>query len=291
MASASSSLHISMTLQCPSSSHRESIFVGHPRPNLNLPRHTFNRSSSVLAFSRRRDKTQSAITPPKKKKQSLPHSDVGEDDLDEDAFEALFRQLEEDLKNDDLSANYDDNEISEEDLAKLERELEEALGDDELSEVLGSTVEENNGKEVEDEDNDDEDEPVNLKNWQLRRLGYALKTGRRKTSIKNLAAELCLDRAVVLDLLRDPPPNLLMMSAALPDRPVSTVPEPETKPLEIDPVGTATDAAKPETNAKVPVHVMQGNWSAQKRLKKVQVETLERVYQRTKRPTVSKVSS
>jgi hypothetical protein len=61
---------------------------------------------------------------------SLPRKDaVGEDDLDDDAFEALFSQLEEDLKNDDPSLGDGDEEISEEDLARLEQELAELLGD------------------------------------------------------------------------------------------------------------------------------------------------------------------
>lgn len=115
--------------------------------------------------------------------------------------------------------------------------------------------------------------------------------------IKSLAAELCLDRAVVLELLREPPPNLLLMSAALPDKPVPTITVPETEPVEAVPLDTtrgaveAAEPAEPEVKGKVPVHVMQSRWSAQKRLKKVQVETLERVYRRTKRPTVSQVLS
>lgn len=113
--------------------------------------------------------------------------------------------------------------------------------------------------------------------------------------IKSLAAELCLDRAVVLEYLRDPPPNLLLMSAALPDKPAPTIVEPEPESMEIVPAETIidaaepTDTAKPEGKVKVPIHVMQSQWSAQKRLKKVQVETLERVYRRSKRPTVSKL--
>lgn len=121
------------------------------------------------------------------------------DDLKEDAFEALFKQLEEDLKQDEELLDDGDDEISEEELAMLERELEEALAeDDNLSELLNltenaATVE---GEEVEgglkdevgeddeeEEDEEEEEEPVNLKGWQLRRLAYALKKGRRKTSV------------------------------------------------------------------------------------------------------------
>lgn len=38
------------------------------------------------------------------------------------------------------------------------------------------------GDDVED-DNEEEEVPVKLRNWQLRRLAYALKDGRRKTSV------------------------------------------------------------------------------------------------------------
>ena len=81
------------------------------------------------------------------------------------------------------------------------------------------------------------------------------------------------------------------MSAALPDEPAPTVsvsvPEPEPEPMETTHSEPSVDTAEPRTKEQVPVHVMQHTWSAQKRLKKVQVETLERVYSRTKRPTVS----
>lgn len=107
--------------------------------------------------------------------------------------------------------------------------------------------------------------------------------------IKNLAAELCLDRAYVLELLRDPPPKLLMLSATLPDeKPPRAAPENSSNPLESS---AAEDAAavevEPEEKVKdEAVHVMQQRWSAQKRVKKAHIETLEKVYRRSKRPTV-----
>lgn len=121
----------------------------------------------------------------------------------------------------------------------------------------------------------------------LTKLSHALQ-------IKNLAAELCLDRAIVLELLRDPPPKLLMMSATLPDKPkppiaipvsedMPSVPPEVLVPSEV----VADDSAPPEPKVETPIHVLQDSWSAQKRLKKVQLETLENVYRRTKRPTVS----
>nr|XP_034917707.1 protein OVEREXPRESSOR OF CATIONIC PEROXIDASE 3-like [Populus alba] len=126
------------------------------------------------------------------------------------------------------------------------------------------------GDDIEDEDGDEEEEeeeerPMTLKYWQLRRLARALKTGHCKNSVKSLAAELFLDRAVVLDLLRDTPLNLVMMSAAMPD--------------------------EPGTEVKVPIHVMQGSWFARKRLKKVHVDTPYSVYRRTRRPTNSMISN
>ncbi|XP_057956951.1 protein OVEREXPRESSOR OF CATIONIC PEROXIDASE 3 isoform X2 [Malania oleifera] len=280
------SLHPSMAVRASPPPPEKSLFLFRP-PVLNqiLPRPHL--SFSALVFSRRHN-TSPAVTSSGKGKRNVPHNDaMGEEDLDEDAFDALFSQLEEDLKNDDLSTNDNDDEISEEDLAKLERELEEALGDDVLlgkSNAAADNIESGNDVEIDDED--EEETPVKLKRWQLRRLASALKVGRRKTSIKTLAADLCLDRAVVLELLRDPPPDLLMMSAALPEEPVPTTVMPETKPRETFSKKMYTDAAKPEAKAKLPVHVMQRSWSAQKRMKKVQVETLERVYRRTKRPTL-----
>ena len=110
--------------------------------------------------------------------------------------------------------------------------------------------------------------------------------------IGNLARELCLDRALVLELLRAPPPNLVMMSAALLDEPSPVMlPVAESnKPVDSVPLEmVAADTVKSEGEKNSPVHVMRHQWSAQKRLQKVQVESLERVYGRTKRPTVSRV--
>lgn len=84
-----------------------------------------------------------------------------------------------------------------------------------------------------------------------------------------------------------------MMSAALPDKPAPivsvAVPENKPEPTEI-PDKTSVDTAEPKSKGRLPIHVMQQTWNAQKRLKKVQVATLERVYRRTKRPTVSSLS-
>ncbi|KAJ9184011.1 hypothetical protein P3X46_007796 [Hevea brasiliensis] len=289
MALASSSVKVFAAPKSWPSSSIERVFLGSPRPSsLFLPRHA--PATSILSFSRRPHQN-SAISSSKKKKQE-------EDDMDDDAFEALFSMLEEDLKKDGSSIDDDDgDDISEADFDKLQRALEEALGiaDDDDVEILSSTgddVEGANAIEEEDDDEEEEERPVKLKNWQLRRLARALKNGRRKTSIKSLAAELCLDRAIVLELLRDPPPNLVMMSAALPDEPASTSSLPESKPIEIIPAeSVSVDDVKSKSEKGVPVHVLRHRWSAQKRLKKVHVETLERVYKRTRRPTNAMISS
>ncbi|KAF5797099.1 putative transcription factor HB-other family [Helianthus annuus] len=328
----SSPLHFYMPFQPPSTSYTANHL---PAVSLNL--RPLSSRCSVVCCARRRSSASSS-----KKKQGLRRNIIGkEEDIEEDAFEALFKQLEEDLKNDGLSFDDDDDEITEEDIIKLERELEEALADDELvglfddieEEIIdvgvkdkkvinkkGTTVneviekefeisnvelekeknkdedEDEEGDDIEDDDGDedeDEDEgPLELKRWQLRRLAYALKEGRRKTNIKNLAADLCLDRAIVLDLLRDPPPDLLMLSASLPDKAESRILEPVIKPEDAILLASERDAIKAKpTNTEVPIHQMQNSWSAKKRLKKVHVETLEQVYRRSKRPTNAMISN
>ncbi|XP_022139072.1 protein OVEREXPRESSOR OF CATIONIC PEROXIDASE 3 [Momordica charantia] len=283
----------------PSISGRDSFLFRRQFPsNFTLPRRPPSRLTLSLTFARRRNQksafSSSSSSSKKKKRNSFPKEardkEENEEDVDGDALEALFSLLEEDLKNDELSLDDDDgegDEFSEEDLAKLERELGLALGiDDEEEEEAEEEAEE----EVEDlGDKEEVEMTVKLKNWQLRRLASALKKGRRKTSIKSLAAELCLDRAIVLDLLREPPPNLLMLSATLSDTPTPSVPETKTiQTTDEEPIVDTTEEAEV---MKGPVHVMQQSWIVQKRLKKVQLETLERVYRRTKRPTNSMISS
>lgn len=210
-----------------------------------------------------------------------------DDDADDGGLEALFKQLEDDLKNDDLSVEDDDDEISEEDMARFEQVLAEAIGDISGSEEsVGDLV--TDSKDVGNGEESDAVERPELKNWQLRRLACALKIGRRKTSIKNLAGELGLDRGLVIELLRNPPPKLLLMSDSLPDEAPS---KPEVKEIEPSPVVDEVDATETKPQMDIPVHVMSAEWSMQKRLKKVQLETLERVYLRSKRPTNTMISS
>lgn len=206
-------------------------------------------------------------------------------------MEALFKQLEYDLANDDQMPDGDDD-ISELDLAQL---------DDELKGILGEGEEELMGEYTEDDEEDDEpDEPVKLKRWQLRRLAYALKQGRRKISILDLCGELNLARPLVLELLREPPPELLMMSASLPDTPEPAISTPETVEAESASGETQIEPTEPiepaepsmaDPEVKLPIHVLQSTWSAQKRIKKAHIATLEKVYYRSKRPTDAMISS
>lgn len=99
------------------------------------------------------------------------------------------------------------------------------------------------------------------------------------------------------------------MCASLPD--LQRPPEPKSKPFESSPVVTAeskpleaspetmtesehvepsiVNVAKPKNVVKEPIHVVRKRWFMQKRLKKVHLETLQKVYSRTKRPTVSEL--
>lgn len=260
-------------------------------------------SLRLVPFARPRRRSSSASTRreegPPRQKTRLPNNEEDGDNIAEDALEALFAQLEEDLKNDNLLSDDADDDITEEDMAMLEQELEEVFGDveeDEISEISPGS------ESLDSEEDDGQEIQPKLKNWQIRRLARALKIGRRKTSIKSLAAELGLERAFVLELLRDPPPNILLLSASLPDETTQTFDsssrspydirrtlEPESEPME-SPLTTSVDVkSKPEK--ELPVHVMQKRWLMQKRLKKVHIETLEKVYSRTKRPTNAMISS
>lgn len=288
-------LRLPPILHSPSSSRSQFFILTNPTTPFNT---SLTLRPAALCFSTNipHSSSPSAVASKKTRKKKK----IVDEEIDEDAFEALFTQLEEDLKNDELFGDGDGgDDMSDEELAKLEKELAEALEDDELFGTLESSSREEDGDfaddeggyEVEDDNEDEEqDTPVKLKNWQLRRLAYALKDGRRKTRIKNLAADLFLDRAVVLKLLRDPPPNLVMLSATLPDKPVSTILEPVEK-VETVLLETKTQTVKPEVKVNIPVHVKQRDWYAKKRLKKVQVRTLEQIYARTKRPTNAMISS
>lgn len=220
-----------------------------------------------VAASRRNKPLSSSKT---KKAQK---NEEDEDFLDEDALEAMFSQLEKDLEKDQLSDDDENDMITEEELSKFEEELNGAISDmDDDEEAL------------------DEYPPLKLENWQLQILAAALEVGRRKVSVKNLAEELGLDREIVLDLLRNPPPELLLIQPVK-DNIGST--QSAVKP-DKDNVGSSGSDRKPmdptlkeasESDTEVPMFVNQGQWNRKKRMKKVQIATLEKVYRRTRRPT------
>jgi hypothetical protein len=202
-----------------------------------------------------------------------------EDSLDEDALEALFIQLEKDLEKDQLSDDDENDMITDEEISKFEEELKEAISDiDDDEEAL------------------DEYPPLKLENWQLQKLAAALEVGRRKVSVKILTEELGLDREIVLDLLRNPPPELLLIqpvkdntgsiqSAIKPDN--DNVGSSGSDRKLVDP--TSKEASKNE--AEVPIFFNQVQWNRKKRMKKVQIATLEKVYRRTRRPTDAMVDN
>lgn len=107
----------------------------------------------------------------------LPNNEEDGDNIAEDALEALFAQLEEDLKNDNLLSDDADDDITEEDMAMLEQELEEVFGDVEEDEISPGS------ESLDSEEDDGQEIQPKLKNWQIRRLARALKIGRRKTSV------------------------------------------------------------------------------------------------------------
>lgn len=104
-----------------------------------------------------------------------------EEEEEEDAFELLFKQLEEDLKRGgDLSDDDDEDEITEEEMALLERELEDALGDFD-AELLNSDLkdsETDSDPENDDDDDDDDDgdgRSTELRDWRLKKMARALR--------------------------------------------------------------------------------------------------------------------
>ncbi|CAM8964122.1 unnamed protein product [Rhodiola kirilowii] len=172
----------------------------------------------VATFARRGNRSTGITS--KRKKEPLRRDVENSDGVD--PFEALFGMLEEDLKNLDEELlgidDEDEEDISPEELAKLEKELEAAIGEsEELMQLLSLGGEEGGdvidvGLGGESVDDDGEDVELELTDWQLKKLAVAAKAGKRRTDIKSLAAELGLDRDIVLELLRIPPEVLLSMS-------------------------------------------------------------------------------
>eukprot|EP01018_Ginkgo_biloba_P006489 Gb_32631 [translate_table: standard] len=231
-----------------------------------------------------------------------------EDSLGEDALEALFSMLEKDLELGEVVGDNGDDVITDEEAARFEEELQAALSDleddDEAQTRQRNTYDDKHLSDVPSDDDQEiadigtllakerEDLISKLENWQLQKLAAALELGRRKISVsfkpevKSLAVDLGLDRGLVLDLLRDPPPKLLLVDGFMPEKDNVGSSGSKSKPLE---TASPTLAEVEQTNIKTedPVYVTQMGWNRKKRMKKVHIATLEKVYRRTKRPTVS----
>ncbi|GLJ43904.1 hypothetical protein SUGI_0915290 [Cryptomeria japonica] len=254
------------------------------------------------AASSRRSKDRSFPKPEKLQKDE----DDGEDLVDA-ALESLFSQLEKDLENDTLS---DDEEITEEEMAKFEEELRglsnAEAGDEITEEEMAKFEEELRGlsnAEAADEKALLDYAPLELEDYQLQKLAAALNVGRRKASIKKLTAEVGLERETVLELLRNPPPQLVLFqdredtekSIEDTDAVLTTKYNLESSEFQRKPSNSRlpslaeTEVQRNESEYQIIVN--QRGWNTRKRLKKVQVATLEKVYQRTRRPTEAMVSN
>ncbi|XP_024540144.1 protein OVEREXPRESSOR OF CATIONIC PEROXIDASE 3-like [Selaginella moellendorffii] len=133
---------------------------------------------------------------------------------------------------------------------------------------------------------------VKLEKWQLRKLRDALDVEKSQLKVKALAGETGLDRRDVLTFLRDPPPELIELIDSISDKESD---EEEDKPE--DQTGTQeqdSEAGKEENDSPRVERIglpgdTQGTgpkaWYGKKRIRKEHLETFEKVFQRTKRPT------
>ncbi|MCO5587714.1 hypothetical protein L7F22_041665 [Adiantum nelumboides] len=155
-----------------------------------------------------------------------------------------------------------------------------------------------------DEDLSDEDfeelRIVNLQKWQVRKLASAIELGRRKVNIKNLAAELKLDRDDVIFFLKNPPPELLMAVSLIQEN-ADEDNKLVTDEAEVDAdFGTMDGSVTALLNDDL--HMQKAretqkptygprDWYKGKRIKKTNLMTLQRVYKRTRRPTNTMIES
>eukprot|EP00246_Nothoceros_aenigmaticus_P012428 TRINITY_DN3857_c0_g2_i1.p1 TRINITY_DN3857_c0_g2~~TRINITY_DN3857_c0_g2_i1.p1 ORF type:complete len:266 (+),score=82.07 TRINITY_DN3857_c0_g2_i1:103-900(+) len=135
---------------------------------------------------------------------------------------------------------------------------------------------------------------VNLERWQLKKLAAASELGRRHVNIKALAADIGLDRGDVLAWMKAPNPELLAELAMEPDESVennkerSTVENsPSTSGMYKRGLGSTQGRKADKPKAELGHQSAPRDWHNQKRLSKVDIATFERVYERTKHPTVS----
>lgn len=105
--------------------------------------------------------------------------------------------------------------------------------------------------------------------------------------VKILSAELGMDRADVLSFLRNPPPELLLMSDELENEVAEASERAEAK-VEKAPKVAAASRKQPAP----PLNPSGGpqsprSWHGSKRLKKEHIATFERVYRNSTRPSVN----
>lgn len=253
--------------------------------------------------------------PRKQRPPANPVLEDGDDDAAlERAMEDLFAQLEMDLES-SVADSGDDEEFTEEELALMAKELQDAFdeaglefeglddeesgpktvdmfmkdgmySDDSVVHNRGEQEEEDEDEEgVEDEDEEDEERMVPLEKWQLRKLAAAAEKGRRNVNVKILSAELGMDRADVLSFLRNPPPELLLMSDELENEVAEASERAEAK-VEKAPKVAAASRKQPAP----PLNPSGGpqsprSWHGSKRLKKEHIATFERVYRNSTRPS------
>lgn len=268
----------------------------------------------------------------RRKQKSKIVEDDDDDAAAEKALEALFAQLEKDLNSeeeDDDGGGADDVQFTDEELAQMTKELEAAFsemnlegGEDEQTGLVDMVMtdgvysnspdaakgsiqkipkqeyeDDDDDEEFEDED-DDEQREVPLEKWQIRKLAAAAEKGRRNVNVKSLAAELGMDRADVLSFLKDPPPELVLMTAQWDreDEEAAAIPQAEFE-FTVDVVSEAPTTATARKQPVSPPPTPSGgpqvprSWHGNKRLKKEHIATFERVYRQSSRPSNAMVEN
>ncbi|KAG0601891.1 hypothetical protein M758_11G146000 [Ceratodon purpureus] len=141
----------------------------------------------------------------------------------------------------------------------------------------------------EDDDVEVEERMVPLEKWQIRRLVAAAEKGRRNVNVKSLAAELGMDRSDVLSFLKDPPPELMLMTAQwdLEDEAAAAIPEIDFKVNVVDKAPMTGTPRRQPMSPPTPSGGPQAprSWHGNKRLKKEHIATFERVYRQSTRPS------
>eukprot|EP00252_Welwitschia_mirabilis_P007433 TRINITY_DN1878_c0_g1_i1.p1 TRINITY_DN1878_c0_g1~~TRINITY_DN1878_c0_g1_i1.p1 ORF type:complete len:290 (-),score=75.11 TRINITY_DN1878_c0_g1_i1:308-1177(-) len=234
--------------------------------------HWFTRRSNAIHFPLISYTVEVAAAKKSKSTSFQVQAQDEEDDVGDDALEALFSQLETDLARDALPDEESDK-ITGKKGAKLEEEFDRLVTEEEEIEHC----------------------VTNLEDWQLQKLAHALEVGRRKVSIKKISTELGLERRQVLRLLQSPPPQLLMVvpsqSSAISTESVCNMNGENEKPTRSNDKSSNRISGGPGKVAADSGLVYQSLHNTRKRIKKANLATLEKVYERTHYPNDSMVDS